>query len=110
MRKRLQLAFMLTATTAIATSFSLFCATPPVWAAEGDGTPQVITTSEEHGRRVYVNEPAPAQKHAHPGRRARPFLVVVWGNKKNAREAVPCGDRASQFFFFLPKYTSDERL
>ena len=62
MRKRLQLALMLTATTAIATSFSL--ALPSVLAAEGDGKSELITTTQEHGRNVYVNDPAPVEKHA----------------------------------------------
>lgn len=96
MRKRLQLAFMLTATTtAIATSFSLFCATPPVWAAEGDGTPQVITTSEEHGRRVYVNEPAPAQKHATQAAQPRRSSLVYWSSKENRWKPVPSANTAS---------------
>ena len=58
MRKRLHLAVMLTASTAIATSF--FLQTTPVWAAEGDGTSHGITTTDEHGRRIYVNEDGPA--------------------------------------------------
>src|ERR1700757_116164 len=61
MRKRLQLALMLTATTAIATSFSSLAA-PRMWAAESDGSSEAITTTEEHGRKVYVNEAGPTQR------------------------------------------------
>jgi len=66
MRKRLQLALMLTATTAVATSFSFLSlmAPPRAWAAvtnEGEDTPQVITPTDEHGRKVYVNDPAPVR-------------------------------------------------
>lgn len=87
---------MLTATTtAIATSFSLFYATPPVWAAEGDGTPQVITTSEEHGHRVYVNEPAPAQKHATQAAQPRRSSLVYWSSKENRWKPVPSAGTAS---------------
>ena len=77
MRKRLQLAFMLTASTAIATSFFLSIATQPVWAAEGDGPSNGITTTEEHGRKVYVNEDAPAQKHAAQAK-DRVFHHTAW--------------------------------
>src|ERR1035438_387405 len=78
MRKRLQLASMLTAATAIATFLSLLSlsslcfASPVVWAAaEGDRVPEAITTTDENGRKVYVNEPAPVQEHAPRVRRSQ---------------------------------------
>ena len=47
MRKRLQLALMLTATTAIATSFFSYQSAVRAWAAEGDGRTQSITTDDD---------------------------------------------------------------
>ncbi len=77
MRKRLQLASMLTATTATATFFSLSVtlsvtlslffvllsvASARAWAAEGDGRTEMVATTDEHGRTIYVNEPVSAHK------------------------------------------------
>jgi soluble lytic murein transglycosylase-like protein len=87
MRKRLQLALMLTATTAIATSF--FLDPTPVCAAEGDGRSNGITTSDEHGRRVYVNEDTPVQKHATPASQSRRSSLVYWSGKENRWKPVP---------------------
>jgi soluble lytic murein transglycosylase-like protein len=92
MRKRLQLAFMLTATTAIATSFSL--SPPSAWAAEGDSTRQGITTTEEHGRKVYVNDDAPAQKHSQVAQSKRSSLVY-WSSKEGRWKPVPSANTAS---------------
>jgi soluble lytic murein transglycosylase-like protein len=93
MRKRLQLALMLTATTAIATSF--FLDPPPVCAAEGDGRSNGITTSDEHGRRVYVNEDTPVQKHATPASQSRRSSLVYWSGKENRWKPVPSAGTAS---------------
>ncbi len=96
MRKRLQLALMLTATTAIATSFSF--ATPPVWAAEGEGKPEMITTTQEHGRKVWVNEPVPVAKHGtQAAQTAQPkrSLLVYWSSKENRWKPVPSANTAS---------------
>lgn len=93
MRKRLQLALMLTATTAIATSF--FLDPTPVSAAEGDGRSNGITTSDEHGRRVYVNEDAPAQKHATPAGQPKRSSLVYWSGKENRWKPVPSAGTAS---------------
>jgi len=92
-RKRLQLAFMLTATTATATS--LFLTAPRMWAAEGEGTPQMITTTEEHGRKVYVNEPVPEQKRATPAPQARRSALAYWSTKESRWKAVPSANTAS---------------
>jgi len=83
MRKRLQLALMLT--TTIATSLTL--SAPSVWAAEADGTPHGIATTEEHGRRIYVNEDAPA----HPRETVAPKRsgLVYWSSKDSRWKAVP---------------------
>ena len=93
MRKRLQLAFMLTATTAIATSFFLY--PTPVCAAEGDGRSNGITTSDEHGRKVYVNEDAPAQKHATAAMQPKRSSLVYWSSKDNRWKPVPSAGTAS---------------
>lgn len=92
MRKHLQLALMLTATTAIATSLSL--ATTPVWAAEGDGA-RGITTTEEHGRKVYINEddaPARTPKAAPQPKRSG---LAYWSTKENRWKPVPGASAAS---------------
>jgi len=97
MRTRLQLA-MLTATTAIATSFTLTLATtlaaPQVWAAEGDNPARGITTEEEHGRKIYVNEDTPRDRQAHaaPARRS---TLVYWSGKENRWKPVPGAGTAS---------------
>ena len=85
MRKRLKIAVMLTATTAIATSFSL--APPSVWAAEGDSTRQGITTTEEHGRKVYVNDDVPAQKRVSPGSAIEALIAGVLEQQGEPLEA-----------------------
>jgi soluble lytic murein transglycosylase-like protein len=93
MRKRLQLALMLTASTAIATSF--FLDPTPVCAAEGDGRSNGITTTEEHGRKVYVNEDAPAQRHATPAAQPKRSSLVYWSSKENRWKPVPSAGTAS---------------
>jgi soluble lytic murein transglycosylase-like protein len=91
MRKRLQFAVMLTATTAIATSFSLSIYATPVWADDGDGpSSHGITTTEEHGRKVYVNEDEPAQKYTAPvAPQAKRSSLVYWSSKESRWKPVP---------------------
>jgi len=84
---------MLTASAAIATSYSLI--PPIVWAAEGDGPSTVITTTEEHGRKVYVNESAPAQPHQTQAPQARRSTLVYWSTKENRWKPVPSANTAS---------------
>jgi soluble lytic murein transglycosylase-like protein len=93
MRKRLQLAFMLTATTAIATSYSL--SPPRVWAAEGDNKSQVIASTDEHGRKIYVNDDVPAQKHATPAAQPKRSSLVYWSSKESRWKPVPSAGTAS---------------
>jgi soluble lytic murein transglycosylase-like protein len=111
MRKRLQPAFKLTARTAIATSFSLslflslsslalFLAAPRAWAEEGDGRSDSITPTEEHGRKIYVNESVPAQKHAGqasqaPASQPRRSSLVYWSSKESRWKPVPSAGTAS---------------
>ena len=97
MRKRLQLALTLTltATSAIATSFSLFCAPAHAWAAEGDGTTQRITPTQDHGRRIFVNESAPAEKHETEAPQPKRSSLVYWSSKENRWKPVPSAGTAS---------------
>jgi soluble lytic murein transglycosylase-like protein len=92
MRKRLQLAFMLTATTAIATSLSL--AAPLVW-AENDRASEAITTTDEHGRKIYVNEPVPLPKHAAQTAQPKRSSLVYWSSKDSRWKPVPSAGTAS---------------
>jgi len=94
MRKRLQLALMLTVSTAIATSFLLHIT--PVWAAEGDGTSHGITTTDEHGRKIYVNEDDPAPKRATPpAAQPKRSSLVYWSSKESRWKPVPSAGTAS---------------
>ncbi len=86
---------MLTATTAIATSFSLSIAAQPVFAAEGDGPSNGITTTEEHGRRIYVNEDGPVRKHATEAPQAKRSSLVYWSSKESRWKPVPSAGTAS---------------
>jgi SLT domain-containing protein len=97
MRKRLQLACMLTATTAIATSFSLTASltASSAWAAEADSTRQGITTTEEHGRKVYVNDDVPAQKRLTAVPQTKRSSLVYWSSKDSRWKPVPSASTAS---------------
>ena len=92
MRKRLQLA-MLTATTALATSLTL--ATPQLWAAEGDNSARGITTEEEHGRKIYVNEDAPARQRQPQAAPVRRSTLAYWSSKEKCWKPVPGAASAS---------------
>ncbi|HEY1676277.1 MAG TPA: lytic transglycosylase domain-containing protein [Candidatus Sulfotelmatobacter sp.] len=98
MRKRLQIALMLTATTAIVTSFAL--APASLWAAEGDGSRGLnktagITTTEEHGRTVYVNEDGPARTRAAQPAPVKRSNLVYWSSKENRWKPVSSAGTAS---------------
>jgi soluble lytic murein transglycosylase-like protein len=105
MRKRLQLArmLMLTRTTALATSLAFLPAviTPPrASAADGEDTPQLITPTDEHGHKVYVNEPAPARarrSESQTGEAPQPRrpALVYWSSKENRWKPVPSANTAS---------------
>lgn len=93
MRKRLQLAFMLTATTALATSF-LFHATV-LWAADGDRSTG-ITTEDDHGRKVYVNEDdVPVRARTAQAAQPKRSGFVYWSSKENRWKEVPSSNTAS---------------
>jgi soluble lytic murein transglycosylase-like protein len=96
MRKRLKLATMKTLTASLAIATSLTLAAPPVRAAEEDRAAG-ITTTEEHGRKVYVNQDEPArpkqaQSTAVPSKRS---TLVYWSSKENRWKPVPSANTAS---------------
>jgi len=84
---------MLTASTAIATSFLLH--TTPVWAAEGDDASHGITTTDEHGRKIYVNEDGPAPKHVTQAAQPKRSSLVYWSSKESRWKPVPSAGTAS---------------
>ena len=86
MRKRLQIALMLTATSALATSFSF---TSPVWAAEADGANRGIATTQEHGRRIFVNDDGPARPKQAQAPEPKRSSLVYWSSKENRWKPVP---------------------
>jgi soluble lytic murein transglycosylase-like protein len=88
MRKHLELARMLTAAAAIATSFSLHSL--PLSAETGDGVTQTITTSDENGRKVYVNESLPANRaRAAQTPEVPKRSLMYWSVKDNRWKPVP---------------------
>ncbi len=102
MRKRLQLAFILTASTVIATFFSLlflslfsFLAPVRAWAAEGDGRSETITTNDENGRKIYVNEPVSVQKHVSQPSQPKRSSLVYWSSKESRWKPVASAGTAS---------------
>jgi len=92
MRKRLQIALM--ASTIAATSLSLAI---PVRAAEGsDGPSEKITATDEHGRRIYVNEPVSTGPAHHTQTSETPRRkLMYWSSKDNRWKAVPPPNAAS---------------
>ena len=94
MRKRLQLTWMLTASTVLATSFTL--SSTAAYAAEGDDTSsRGIATTEEHGRTVYVNDDGPVKQHVAPSPQPKRSMLVYWSSKENRWKPVPSANTAS---------------
>jgi soluble lytic murein transglycosylase-like protein len=91
MRKRLQLALMLTVGTTIATSFLV----PRAWAAEVDSPGHGITATEEHGRKVYVDEDAPAKPRVTQAVQPKRSSLVYWSSKDSRWKPVPGASAAS---------------
>ena len=81
MRKRLQLKRMLTASTLLATSFTLPSAAN---AAAGDGSSRGIATIKEPGRTIYVNDDVPAKQRPTAAPRVRGSTLVC---RERARES-----------------------
>ncbi|HEV2399693.1 MAG TPA: lytic transglycosylase domain-containing protein [Candidatus Sulfotelmatobacter sp.] len=94
MRKRLQLALMLTRTTAIATSLALF-PLASAFAEEGDSASRGITTTEDHGHTIYVNEDGPVREHSTPAPQVKRSTYVYWSSKENRWKPVPSANTPS---------------
>jgi soluble lytic murein transglycosylase-like protein len=91
MRKRLQLALMLTVGTIIATSFSI----PTAWAAETDSAGRGITATEEHGRKIYVDEDAQPKPRLTQAQQTKRSSLVYWSSKESRWKPVPGATAAS---------------
>jgi soluble lytic murein transglycosylase-like protein len=85
MRKRLQIALM--ASTVAAISFSL---TLQLRAADGDGPSEKITATDDHGRRIYVNDTAATSPARHTQATPTPRRTLMyWSSKDNRWKPVP---------------------
>jgi soluble lytic murein transglycosylase-like protein len=94
MRKRLQLALMLTASSAIAISFPLHAIS--AWAAESDEHSSSITSTQENGRTIYVNDDAPRPRaRASAESQPRRSTLVYWSSKENRWKPVPSANTVS---------------
>jgi Transglycosylase SLT domain len=91
MRKRLQLALM--AGTLAATFLSLI---PPVHAADGEQASGNIAATDDHGRKIYVNDfvtpghARPAEVQESPRRK-----LMYWSSKDNRWKPVPSANTPS---------------
>jgi soluble lytic murein transglycosylase-like protein len=94
MRKRLQIRRMLTAGTMFATSFWL--QSQPLFSGGTESVRHVITTTEENGRKVYVDESVPANRaqHSETGEAPRRALMY-WSVKENRWKPVPSANAAA---------------
>ena len=85
MRKHLQIALM--ASTVAATFFSL---RPQLRAADGDGSSEKITATDEHGRKIYVNDSAAMSPARHTQEAQTPRRTLMyWSSKDNRWKPVP---------------------
>ncbi len=90
MRKRLQIALM--ASTVAATAFLL---APQLRAEDGDGGPQKITATDDHGRTIYVNDSAPTSRTRRaPEPEAPRRMLMYWSSKENRWKPVPAANAA----------------
>jgi soluble lytic murein transglycosylase-like protein len=90
MRKRLQIALM--ASTVAATAFLLV---PQLRAEDGNGDPQKITASDDHGRTIYVNDSAPMSRARRaPEPEAPRRTLRYWSSKENRWKPVPPANAA----------------
>jgi len=98
MRQRLQIALM--ASTVIATSVSLTTSRAQAATGTDDSsqvtTSQVITTNEENGRKIYVNEALPTKQVRHPQVQETPRRsLMYWSVKESRWKPVPGANAAS---------------
>jgi soluble lytic murein transglycosylase-like protein len=91
MRKRLQIVLM--ASTVAATSLSL---TFQLRAAEGgDGASEKITATDEHGRKIYVNESVATTAHHSQTSETPQRKLMYWSSKENRWKPVPPANAAA---------------
>jgi soluble lytic murein transglycosylase-like protein len=90
MRKRLQIALMAATVAATLLSFA------PQLRAGGDGQSEQITATDEHGRKIYVNDaPTPSSaRHPEPVETPRRALMY-WSSKENRWKPVPSANARS---------------
>ncbi|MGB8579591.1 MAG: transglycosylase SLT domain-containing protein [Candidatus Sulfotelmatobacter sp.] len=80
------------ASTVAATTFLL---TPQLRAEDGDGDPQKITASDDHGRTIYVNDSAPTSRARRaPEPEAPRRTLMYWSSKENRWKPVPPANAA----------------
>lgn len=84
MRKRLRIA--LVAIAIAATSLSL---PPKLRAAEDGNAPVPITATDDHGRKVYVNDFAPSRPVHQDSEPVRGRNLMYWSSKENRWKPVP---------------------
>ena len=85
MRKRLQIALM--ASTVAATSLFLSL---QLRAADGEGPSEKITATDDHGRRIYVNDTAATSPARHTQETYTPRRTLMyWSSKDNRWKPVP---------------------
>ena len=85
MRKHLQLALM--ATSVIATFLSL--TTPFVQAADSDRSSTTITSTDDNGRKIYVNESFPVVTSKRSETPVRRNSLAYWSTTEHRWKAVP---------------------
>ncbi len=91
MRKRLQIALM---AGTLATTFFSF--TPQICAAQGGDPSGKITATDEHGRKIYVNDSIPVSRARHEEVAESPRRTLMyWSSKENRWKPVPSANTAS---------------
>jgi soluble lytic murein transglycosylase-like protein len=87
----------LTATLAIATSLLLPMAPARAWAGDGEDHASGITTTQENGRKIYVNEDEPVRPKQNQATQvsSRRSTLVYWSSKENRWKPVPSANTAS---------------
>lgn len=89
MRTRLQIALM--AATVAATSF---LSTPAVWAESGVRPPSIASTTDEFGRKIYVNEDTPASKSESTMSAPHRAGLSYWSSTEHRWKPVPTSGAA----------------
>jgi hypothetical protein len=88
MRKRLQIALMV---PVIATSF---LAPRPLLAQSGTGPASITATTDESGRRIYVNEDAPSTSPSSTAAEPRRSSLMYWSSTEHRWKPVPTSGAA----------------